>query len=233
MPKSAYRPIPDDEEISSVFIYETPMRVWHWLNAAAVVALAVTGYVIGTPLPSYTGDPSSVYVMGWTRLVHLGAGHLFAVLWVMRVWWAVVGNRFAHQLFVPPIWSQRWLEGLFYQLSWNLFLHGRAQRYIGLNPLAHITMLVAFVAPSILLVITGYAMYAEVAGHESWLYALFGWTINITANTIDLHTIHRASMWVMLCFVLVHVYSAVREDILSRQTMVSTMLSGYRLFKRD
>jgi Ni/Fe-hydrogenase 1 B-type cytochrome subunit len=30
-----------------------------------------------------------------------------------------------------------------------------------------------------------------------------------------------------------HVYAAIREDIMSRQSMVSTMLSGWRLFKDD
>lgn len=231
--KIAYREIDDDEEISSIYVYEAPMRVWHWLNAAAVIALTLTGYVIGTPLPSYTGDPSVVYVMGWIRFLHLAAGHLFAVLWIMRIWWAIVGNRYARQLFIPPIWRRAWTDGFLYQLAWNLFLVRKARRYAGLNPLAHVAMLVAFVVPSALLLITGYAMYAEVAGHESWLYAMFGWTINITANTIDLHTIHRFSMWVVLGFMLVHIYSAVREDIVSRQSMVSTMLSGYRLFKRD
>ncbi len=233
MRQTAYREINDHEDISSIYIYEAPVRVWHWLNAAAVVALAVTGYVIGTPLPSYTGDPSTVYVMGWIRLVHLAAGHIFAVLWVMRIWWAFVGNSFSRQLFIPPVWSQRWIDGLFYQVKWNLFLVSKARRYSGLNPLAHVTMLVAFVVPSALLVITGYAMYAEVAGHESWLYALFGWTSHITSNTIDLHTIHRVCMWVVLAFMVAHVYTAVREDIVSRQSMVSTVLSGYRLFKRD
>ena len=31
---------------------------------------------------------------------------------------------------------------------------------------------------------------------------------------------------------MIHIYIAVREDILSRQTMISTMLSGERQFRR-
>lgn len=93
-------------------------------------------------------------------------------------------------------------------------------------------MQVMFVAPSAVLLLTGYAMYAEVAGHESILYALFGWLTVLTPNTIDFHTVHRLCMWVVAGFVVIHIYTAVREDIISRQSMVSTMLSGYRLFKR-
>ena len=39
-------------------------------------------------------------------------------------------------------------------------------------------------------------------------------------------------MWVMACFVMLHVYAAIREDIMGRQSIVSTMISGYRTFKK-
>jgi Ni/Fe-hydrogenase 1 B-type cytochrome subunit len=38
-------------------------------------------------------------------------------------------------------------------------------------------------------------------------------------------------MWAILCFIIVHVYAAVREEILGRSSMVSTMVSGHRTFK--
>jgi Ni/Fe-hydrogenase 1 B-type cytochrome subunit len=38
-------------------------------------------------------------------------------------------------------------------------------------------------------------------------------------------------MWYILCFVIVHIYVAIREDIMSRQSIISTMVSGWRMFK--
>ena len=38
-------------------------------------------------------------------------------------------------------------------------------------------------------------------------------------------------MWAMVVFVIAHIYAAVREDIMGRQSIVSTMVSGYRTFK--
>jgi len=35
----------------------------------------------------------------------------------------------------------------------------------------------------------------------------------------------------MLLFSMVHMYMAFREDILSRQGVISTMVNGYRYFK--
>jgi Ni/Fe-hydrogenase 1 B-type cytochrome subunit len=39
-------------------------------------------------------------------------------------------------------------------------------------------------------------------------------------------------MWGMVIFVTLHIYAAIREDIMGRQSIVSTMISGYRTFKR-
>jgi Ni/Fe-hydrogenase 1 B-type cytochrome subunit len=45
------------------------------------------------------------------------------------------------------------------------------------------------------------------------------------------HTFHRLGMWVMLIFTMAHIYMAFREDIMSKQSIVSTMVNGYRYFK--
>jgi Ni/Fe-hydrogenase 1 B-type cytochrome subunit len=38
-------------------------------------------------------------------------------------------------------------------------------------------------------------------------------------------------MWAMVIFVIVHIYAAVREDIMSRQSIISSMISGWRNFR--
>jgi len=227
----AYHDITEQNHTRQIFVYSAAMRVWHWLNALTVIILCVTGYLIGTPLPSFAGDPSTTYVMGWIRLIHLTGGYVFAALCILRVWNAVVGNIYARQLFVVPFWRSSWMAGLGFQLAWNLFLPCPPRRYKGLNPLAHVAMVGMFVLPTIALLVTGFGMLAEVAGHDSWQYHLFGWMRDFAVNTIDLHTFHRCAMWVVAWFIVAHIYSAVREDIVSRQTMVSTMLSGFRVFK--
>jgi Ni/Fe-hydrogenase 1 B-type cytochrome subunit len=50
-------------------------------------------------------------------------------------------------------------------------------------------------------------------------------------NSLDVHSWHRLGMWAILLFVMIHVYAAIREDIMSKQSMVSTMISGFRMFK--
>ncbi len=37
---------------TSVYVYEAPVRLWHWTNALCILVLIVTGYLIGSPLPA-------------------------------------------------------------------------------------------------------------------------------------------------------------------------------------
>jgi len=231
MPKFIpYQRVPEVGLLPAVMIYGPGVRIWHWLNALAVLVLVITGYFIGVPPPSAIGDTSTLYVMGWIRFFHLASGYVFALLAVMRLWLVFVEGGISHQLFVPAIWSKVWLDGFLRQIKWNLMLGGPL-RYIGLNPLANIAMLFMFVVPGAAIIVTGFAMYAEVTGHDSWQYHLFGWVTMLFGNSLDLHVIHRLAMWVMVWFVMAHIYIAVREDILSRQTTISTMLSGERQFR--
>ena len=57
--------------------------------------------------------------------------------------------------------------------------------------------------------------------------------LNLAGSSQTLHSLHHLGMWAIVVFVIVHVYAAIREDIMSRQSMVSTMISGHRTFKDD
>lgn len=222
----------DEGMLPPAQIYGIWLRAWHWVNALIIVVLSVTGYLIGTPLPAALGDTSSLYLMGWIRFVHLALGYLFALLSIARLVMVAHEKRFSHLLFVPPFWRKSWIKGLIFQIRWNLLLEARAQRYMGLNPLANLSMIFMYLIPGALLLLTGFAMYAEVAGHDSWQYALFGWVTLLWGNTLDLHVIHRLAMWVIVWFFVLHTYITVRDDMLGRQTLVSSMIAGERLFRK-
>jgi Ni/Fe-hydrogenase 1 B-type cytochrome subunit len=41
------------------------------------------------------------------------------------------------------------------------------------------------------------------------------------------------TMWIMVTFVIIHIYMAARADIIGRASSVSTIIGGWRLFKDD
>jgi Ni/Fe-hydrogenase 1 B-type cytochrome subunit len=227
-----YHQLPEGGIPPPVLIYEPGMRFWHWINALLFAVLCVTGYFIGVPPPSVLGDPSELYVMGWIRFLHLAAGYLFALLAIARLWLVFAEKGITHHLFVPAIWRAEWSDGFMRQLKWNFLFLDHPVRYVGLNPLGSIAMIFLYVLPGFAIIVTGFAMYAEVTGHDSWQFLLFGWVTALFGNTMELHLIHRLAMWVMVGFSLIHIYIAVREDVLSRQTAVSTMISGERQFRK-
>lgn len=217
--------------VTSVYVYEAPVRAWHWVNALAIVVLCVTGYFIGQPPHSTTGEAIDHFLMGYIRFVHFAAAYVFTIGFLVRIWWAFVGNHHARQLFTLPLWSAHWWKEIVFELKWYLFLEKEPKKYIGHNPLAHFVMFFVFTLGTAFMIVSGFAMYAEGTGQESWQWAMFGWVTSIFPNTLDLHVWHRVGMWAFVLFVMVHVYAAIREDIMSRQSIVSTMISGERMFK--
>ena len=65
--------------IRSIYVYEVPVRLWHWINAAAVLVLCLTGYFIGSPVPTLSGEASDHFMFGYLRFIHFSAGYILAI----------------------------------------------------------------------------------------------------------------------------------------------------------
>ena len=214
-----------------VYVYELPVRLWHWVTAPCILILAATGYLIGNPAwPLIAGEPFHHFIMGDIRLIHFTAAYILGVGFLLRLYWALVGNKYARELFLPRVWSGEWRHEFWKTLRWYLFLEHESLREVGHNPLAQTAMFLMFVFGVIFQIVTGFALYGEGAG--GWSHALFtSWVIPLFGGSMQVHTWHHLGMWYILIFVIAHVYLVLREDIMSRQTMVSTMINGWRFFK--
>jgi Ni/Fe-hydrogenase 1 B-type cytochrome subunit len=218
-------------QVRSIYVYEAPVRLWHWINALAMVVLAVTGYFIGTPLPTQPGEAATHFMMGYIRFAHFSAAYIFAVGLLGRLYWAFVGNRHARQIFMLPITNKHWWSEVFFEVRWYLFLEKHPKKYVGHNPMAQLMMFFFFTILAVGMLFTGFAIYSEGAGLGSWQDRLFGWVIPALGGSMQVHNLHRLGMWIMMTFAIVHIYAAIREDIMSRQSLISTMISGWRMFK--
>lgn len=216
----------------AVYVYETPVRIWHWINALAIVVLCVTGYFIGSPLPSLSGEASDHYLMGYIRFAHFAAAYIFTIGFLGRIYWAFVGNEHARQIFTPPLLDGNFWDGVIHELKWYSFLTREPRKYTGHNPLAVLTMHFMLVWGTVFMIITGMALYGEGSGYDSWQYTWFSsWVIPLFGQSQDVHTFHHLAMWVIIVFVMMHIYVAIREDIMSRQSLISSMVSGWRTFR--
>jgi Ni/Fe-hydrogenase 1 B-type cytochrome subunit len=218
--------------LKAIYVYEAPVRLWHWVNAAAIAVLAVTGYLIGSPPPSVPGEASDNFLFGYLRYAHFVAGYVLAIGLIVRAYWAVVGNSHARELFWVPFLSAAYWREVGAMLRWYAFLRRTPNRYVGHNPLARMGMFALFLLTALFMVVTGFALYGEGAQEGHWAHVLFtSWVVPLFGQSQDVHTWHHFGMWVIVTFVILHVYAAIREDIMGRQSILSTMVSGYRMFK--
>lgn len=216
----------------AVYVYEAPVRIWHWINALAIVVLCVTGYFIGSPPPSIMGDAGDLFFFGWIRFIHFVAGYVLVIGFAGRIYWAFAGNEHAREIFLPPVWRLSFWRELFHEAKWYAMFAKAPMRYAGHNPLATLVMHVLLVWGTIFMIVTGFALYGEGTGMGSWQFEWFSsWVIPLFGQSQDVHTWHHLGMWVIVCFAITHIYAAIREDIMSRQSIISSMFSGWRTFK--
>ena len=211
-----------------------PAALLPYAVPAAILVLCVTGYFIGSPPPSVgQHEAYDQFLFGYIRFAHFAAGMILTVGFLGRIYWAIFGNHHARQLFYLPVLNGHWWREIWFEIRWYLFLESEPKKYVGHNPLAQLAMFFFITIGISFMIVTGMALYAEGAGQGSLYDDLFGWVIGLVGNTQRLHTLHHLGMWWIVIFMIVHIYVAIREDIMSRQSIVSTMISGHRTFKDD
>jgi Ni/Fe-hydrogenase 1 B-type cytochrome subunit len=215
------------------YVWEAPVRVWHWVMALAMFTLMVTGYFIGSPPASVHGEASEHFLFGYIRFVHFSAAYIFAVAFLGRVYWAVVGNEQAREIFCVPVYLFRpsWWRGLFRTIAHYFFLREGEWHY-GHNQLAMAAMFAMYVLGSVFMIFTGFALYGEGLGQQSWAFRWFSsWVIPLFGQSQDVHTWHHMGMWYLVWFTMVHLYFASREELTSGVTIIGSMVNGWRRVK--
>lgn len=218
-----------------VYVWQVPVRLWHWLMAIAMVVLCITGYLIGSPLPSVGGEASDRFLFGYIRFAHFAAGYIFAITLVLRTVYAIFGNKFAREIFTVPLsmLNGAWWAGLIDQVKYYLFLKSEARPWQGHNPLAMAAMFFMYLLGAVFMTVTGFALYGEGTGMDSWAYTWFSsWVLPLLGYSMNVHTLHHLGMWYLIVFTIAHVYMVFREDICSGETVISTMINGWRVAKK-
>lgn len=232
MQGSAANSVVRPEDRQPVYVFEAPVRVWHWLHALSIVVLAVTGYLIANPLPSIGGEASEHFMMGNLRMIHFIAGYVFGIGFAVRIYWAIVGNSHSRELFYLPLWRGQWWRDFWEELKFYLFMRKDAPPISGHNPIAQTAYWVFNVLLTLFMIVTGFALYGEGLGLGSWADSLFGWVFLWLGDAQNVRMWHLFGMWLFIVFSILHIYMAVRADVMTRQSSVSTIISGWRTYRK-
>ncbi|HDN79203.1 MAG TPA: Ni/Fe-hydrogenase, b-type cytochrome subunit [Chloroflexi bacterium] len=217
-------------EHKGVYVWELPVRVAHWTHVAAMIALAISGYYIGSPFVVAPGEAYNHYIMGAMRLIHAIAATLLGLSFVIRLYWAFVGNPYSHITGLLPLSRQR-LRDFWRQLLYYLFLSNKRPEYLGHNPVAGFTYFFMYFLVFVQ-GLTGLALYSEYYPRGFW-WTFFGWAFHWIARNNVLRLIHHSLMWVFIIFFLIHLYLAVLNDLIERSGIISSIVIGYKYPKKE
>jgi len=218
----------------AVYVWEAPVRLWHWVMMFAMFVLIATGFLIGVPPPAVGGEAYDTFWFGYIRFAHFAAGYIFAVFLVLRVYWAIVGNKYAREIFLVPfsLLTGKFWKGLIDDVLFYLYIKKEPGSYEGHNPLAAVAMFFMYLLGSVWMILSGFALYGEGTGMGTWQHTWFtAWLQPLVGDSQQLHTYHRLGMWYLVIFSMAHMYMVVRQDIFTKETIISTMVNGWRVQK--
>ncbi len=219
------------KSLREVYVWELPVRIFHWANAAAIVALCVTGYLIGNPPAiQHATAPTDNYWFGWIRFIHFAAAFAFILNFLVRLYWAFVGNSFARWNNYLPLSRRQW-RGIFDTTKVDVFLLSPKPVYdIGHNSLAAFTYFGVFLL-FIVQTVTGMAMFCVATNN---IFApFFSWVLLQLGGFLVMRQIHHIAMWAFILFTIAHVYLVFYHDYIERNGVASSIIGGWKFVHED
>jgi Ni/Fe-hydrogenase 1 B-type cytochrome subunit len=217
--------------IKKYYLFSPSLRIAHWVWALAIGVLFITGIYIGNPFFIGTVGYEATFAdlhaitMNWIRLFHFIFGYVLLAALILR--FGIMPFRKADRLIIPKVWTKVYWENAVDTLKNYLLITKSHKPYIR-NPLARTAYLGLFLL-LIFEVITGFGMLGKSNPGGFW-DKLCGWIIPMLGDEYQVHRWHHIVAWIIVIFVVVHVYMVIREDILEKDGEVSSMVNGSKFF---
>lgn len=214
-----------------LYVWQLPVRFYHWLNAACIVTLIVTGLIIGTPFTiPLTGEASFSYYFGTVRFVHFLAAFLFFFNFIFRIYWGFVGNRWARWDQFIPVRGAQFKEIAEVLKVDILQARGKPLPSIGHNALAGGTYFLSFLA-FLFQSVTGFGLYAAMS--QAPFPKLFAWIVPMMGGDFAVRQWHHVMTWFFVVFSMIHVYLVFYHDYVEGRGVISSMAGGYKFIEKD
>ena len=217
--------------MTRVYVWELPVRLYHWINASCILVLIVTGILISRPLNlAHVNEASSSYWFGTVRFIHFVAGYVFFFNFLFRIYWGFVGNKFASWRTFLPFRRSQWKE-IGEVLKINILLgKGDAVGSAGHNSLAGLTYFLMFLV-FLFQCATGFGLYAAMS--DGWFPQMFAWVVPLMGGDFAVRQWHHMMMWFFIVFTIVHVYLVFYHDYVEGRGVISSMAGGWKFVPKE
>jgi Ni/Fe-hydrogenase 1 B-type cytochrome subunit len=217
---------PPSGDYKWVYLWGLPLRAMHWIAALAIVVLTVTGLYIGKPYFMTQGEASSHFLMGYVRLAHFIAAGALVATGIVRIYWLLAGNRFERLPALFPVRARDWVNMLKQVKFYLMIRPEQAPQYLGHNPLQQLSYTGIYLLV-LVMAVTGFAMYGQSHPDGIW-WKVFWWVGPLFGGIQNVRFVHHILMWAFIIFIPIHVYLAMRADILERGGVISSIITGGR-----
>jgi Ni/Fe-hydrogenase 1 B-type cytochrome subunit len=228
------------------------MRVNHWLMVISILGLIVTGFYIARPFTNLSPETTDItfhslippvvsvevvkaetynkFFMGYTRYAHLICGIILLFVFIWRVY-LMFFSRFHADFKDFFAWTDTknfWTQIKFYLLisekkPEHNYLYGPLQSlaYGGI-----LLMLVVLLITGLILAGVDYS-----GGVIGVIYTILHPIQKFLGGLATVRFIHHIFTWLVILFVVVHIYMAFWYDIVFKEGTISSMVSG-RIFRK-
>jgi len=219
------------------------MRTIHWVNAISMIIAIVTGLYIAHPYyQSFMAEGAvDKYVMAWNRWGHLIVAIIFDVTSII-VFYLAFATRF---LKIKPYKKDIPTESnikQFFEVVLNLVTLNRRKKfdssYLDSFNSVYFTIFHLLLA---WMLFTGLQLYVHGLGSGlssigSWwpwlLHLVTDWTIPVTGGSLmDVRIAHHTTMWLLIVWVVFHIYYQVWRTIYWKEGDISIVFGGSKYVK--
>ena len=129
------------QEGKPIYVFQLPIRIWHWSMVLSFLVLIPTGYIIGKPWHSLDGDPTYLFYMGYTRMAHFIAGFIITIGLLVLIFFMGL---------IPVVWGEFPAAGIFHYMSCSEHLDRFSAGLVDTRPVVfYLTMTVLTLAVTI------------------------------------------------------------------------------------
>lgn len=214
-----------------VYLWGAPIRAMHWIAVLCIVTLVVTGLYIGKPYFMTGGEASAHFLMGKVRFLHFAAAAILFATAIIRGYWLLAGNKFERLGALFPVRPREWVN-MAKQVKFYLMIQPeKAPHYLGHNPLQQLSYTFVYLLAAFM-VVSGFAMYGQ-SNPGGFFFRVFGWVGPLFGGMQVVRFLHHVATWLFLIFIPIHIYLAIRADLLERTGVISSIVSGGRFVPSD
>jgi len=226
------------------------IRTIHWVNVFSMIVAVATGLYIAAPYYQTLIAEGAVdkYVMAWNRWGHFMVAIIFDVTSIV-IAYLYFFSRFEkpYKKVLPTIANIK----EFFEVLLNLITLNRRKNFDSTHSDSFNT--VYFIIFHLLLawmLITGLQLYVQIFPHgessigawwpwmlhvaTDWSMPVSSWIIGSTAtgvNVMDVRIVHHYTMWLVIVWVVFHIYYQVWRTIFWREGDISIAFGGDKFVK--